>query len=376
MQRITKMFSTAALLSLVASGAHAVDVNWVGGTSSDVTVGSNWDTASVPAPGTDVARFSGATNPDLNGNSVTWGSMWLGSGDSTIAATGGGTINLNATLNGNGSSFWAVGNSTSTIAANLDAVGRVVSNNEQNVSFNGSVTTTKIESYNTSVMSFNGGLTMTDGFIGGHSTASHVLNSTTNWNFGGEKGLNSGGTVVLGAGFAPSANWGVWNLFNGSTVRLGGDNVLGGDIDLWTRTASNTLDLDGYSTSLEFLGSNAGTVLNIDFGDTPGANTLIWAASHNSDGTYNITNFEQGVDSLILGAAGAGGGFDPDNGGTTNLNKLTINGLGYEEDLGNGVYWTVIDADGTNHQVQFVPEPTSLALLGFGGLLVARRRRG
>ncbi|MFN3165469.1 MAG: PEP-CTERM sorting domain-containing protein [Phycisphaeraceae bacterium] len=445
------LFSTSALIALMAGGAHAGDVNWVGGTSADVTDATNWDTASVPAPGVDIARFAGATNPDLLGNSVTWGSMWLGTGDTTIAATGGGTINLDAAINGNGSSFWAVGDPTnSVIDANIVAAGNIVANNDHNVAFNGSVTTNRTRVFNNSSITYNGAYTQTEQFFTMHPGATVVLNGPTDWNFPGEAGLHVGGTLELGPNFSttgPEAIWGVLNMFDQTTLRLGADDRIGQDIDLWGRTNASTLDLNGFSeNNIEFIGTNAGQQFNIDFGDTPGANTLSWAASWNANGTYNITNFETDVDTLLLGPFGTGGGFDPDAGGLVNLAKLTINGLAYEQDLGDGVSWTVEDADGGFHRVVFsgtlvpgdtdgdgdiddsdlgtafsnytgplppgtggktaadgdtdgdgdvddsdlgtafagytgplgpasVPEPTSLALLGLGGLVIARRRR-
>ena len=96
----------------------------------------------------------------------------------------------------------------------------------------------------------------------------------------------------------------------------------GQQTDLWARTGTNTYSLDGFSeNNLEFLGSNAGTNLVIKFGSTSGANTLNWQASHNLNGTYQVQEFEVGVDSLQLGAAG------PQFFTDAQLARITVNGV-------------------------------------------------
>ena len=73
----------------------------------------------------------------------------------------------------------------------------------------------------------------------------------------------------------------------------------------------------------------------IDFGATAGTNTLIWQASHNMGGQYQVRNFEIGTDILELGAAGPL--FFTDD----QLNRIGINGIPYSAtDPGNGsAYW-------------------------------------
>ena len=137
---------------------------------------------------------------------------------------------------------------------------------------------------------------------------------------------------------------------------------------------------EGFSQGLEFLATNAGSNLVIDFGATPGANTLVWDASHNSSGTYQVVNFEAGVDTLEFGQYGSGLAFhDP-----ALLARITVNGAAYAASNpgGGASWWTAIatpDAgDDPGRQIAVfhaaVPEPTSLLMAGAAALLAGFRR--
>ena len=101
-------------------------------------------------------------------------------------------------------------------------------------------------------------------------------------------GIRNQMTVNLGPNAELSSNvdpngWGEVNLYNGSVLRLFGSNRLGPGNDVWSRGANsiltNTLDLNGFSDSVEFLGTAGDATLVLNYGATPGANSLNWAAT-------------------------------------------------------------------------------------------------
>ena len=130
----------------------------------------------------------------------------------------------------------------------------------------------------------------------------------------------------------------------GHTIRNGQDNTFI-ETKPWSRKGTNFYSLNGFNDDVEFFGSEPAfsgnnpfptpTVMAIDFGATPGANSLVWRDTRRfMDGTYPVTNFEIGTDSLQLGTDGEQ--FTDDL-----LAKITINGIAYSAtDPGNGnPYW-------------------------------------
>lgn len=366
--------SLVVAIGLAASPSLAITTTWLGVTSSSVSDPTNWS-AGVPGAADEAIVVTAPNAPDLLGSSVTWRKLTLNGATNIADSVGGATLNLTDA----GIALFSGGAHSSTIAPALNITGKIQTNGDHDVTFNGPVTTTKVESFGSAIATYNNSLTTTDGFVTIGATAEVVINSTLNWNFPGEKGYNGGGgAFVLGAG--SSVNLNVFNLFDLATIRTDANNVLTGATDLWGRHANSKLNLNGFSQGLEFLATNAGSNMAIDFGATPGANTLVWDASFNSGGTYQVTNFEAGFDTLEFGQYGSGLAFhDP-----ALLARITVNGAAYAaSNPGNGLSWwnaiaTPDTGDDPGRQIAVfyaaVPEPTSALLAGAAALLACFRR--
>ena len=109
-----------------------------------------------------------------------------------------------------------------------------------------------------------------------------------------------------------------------------------------------------------------GSVLRLE-----GSNTYVGTTTIESGiiSTNNVTAFADGS-SIVIEADGE---LNLDHAGIDVISGLTINGLV----LGDGIYDSSTHAgflSGTG-QLQVIPEPSTLALIGLGGLMIARRRR-
>lgn len=373
-------FLTRSLLvlsgCLAAVAAHAAPVTWTGSVSDDAANGANWTGGVAPTAADEaIIPFTGNT-PDTFGGTVSYDQLTLQNAISGINDTGGGgTINLANT----GISLFSGGSANSVVVPNINASGEIQTNGDHSVTFNGAVTARKLTAFATSVATYNGSVNISDGFITGSGEV--ILNGPITWGVV-EKGFNGGGTLAFGSGAV--ASLGILNLFDGGTIRADDDFAITGATDVWARHATGTLDLNGFSQSVEFIGTNFGSEMTIDFGANPGANTLIWDASHNSNGTYAVVNFEPGIDVLELGQFGANSFINP-----SKLMQLTVNGAEYSmTDPGNGMdWWTAVPTanptDNPNRQVivfnsaQTVPEPSTLVGLATAAILLGlRRKRG
>ena len=109
--------------------------------------------------------------------------------------------------------------------------------------------------------------------------------------------------------------------------------------------------------------------------DTDNGNTII--ATQNS---YDVTNFDGTfVDASTVGTppgSGLDGNGDPVNSNYVRFNGLTLANIGVRSDAANPPGIATDRAPIAGLQIIEVPEPGSLALLGLGSLLIARRRRG
>jgi hypothetical protein len=259
----------------------------------------------------------------------------------------------------------------------------IETNGGHSLTFNGNVETLTVQAYAGTRAVFNGNVTLTASefpdarFLTGNNTGPSITfnagvalfprDDSTATGFGIRNQL----TVNLGPNATLSSNidangWGEVNLYNGSVLRLFGSNRLGPSNDVWSRGANsiltNTLDLNGHSDSVEFFGTASDSTLIVNYGATPGANTLLWEATHQMNGQYSITNFEIGSDGLQLGAPGNGFWFETGDpvAEAALLAQIKINGFSYAP-FTSGVttpYWTVLDP-AVSRAVAFVNGPNA-----------------
>ena len=343
-----RYFGLAVLLSHLSLAAVTplfAQVVWIGGVSSDASDPANWDTGFVPNSASAVTFRSGDNGTVNLSGDATWNSITLNSaGATTINGTG--TITLSPS---SGNAFFSGGGPlTSIINPNITSTGTIQVNGAHSVTFNGNVNVGKIEAFGGTTSTYNGNVTVTDEFISGNSVI--VFNGDYHQDRGiAGMGINNSGSDITFKTLSSSDplhpdGVDILNLYNGHIVRNGQNNTFN-DTNPWSRTGTNTYSLNGFSDVVNFFGSDpAGSgnnpgpipaVMAVDFGATPGANSLSWLTSLFMDGTYPVKNFEIGTDSLELGAGGAQS-FTDDL-----LAKITIDGIPYAAtDPGNGsAYW-------------------------------------
>ena len=202
------------------------------------------------------------------------------------------------------------------------------------------------------------------------------------------------GLAILSLGFATTnttqAALAVSNL--GETVvgslSFGSDSALLG-------VSFTTGDIATQMSSLEFLvGPNAGyqsstVALYTSSSAKPGSSLTSWTYPNVTTGqtvTVNTTNFNLSASTeyfLVFSSTHAGG---PPNISATNSPDETVGdaaqvGTGWT--IGNihyvstdtGQSWTPVDSSAGQIQINVVPEPSSLALLGLGSFALILRRR-
>jgi hypothetical protein len=334
----------ALLFSLVSSvvvGPSFAQVVWEGNVSSDASVAANWTPATVPDGASNVEFRTGTNGVVELSSDVTWNSIFFNSaGPTTI--NGSGTITLNGTSVTN-SVFSAGGPLTSTINPNISTPARIQTNGNHDVIFNGSVTASKIEGF-ASTATYNGDVTASDTFVTVGNNGKVIFNGNFHWARAtqSELGVNGGNSDITFNSLSSDFNSlgvNLINLFDSATIRLGQSFVFGTESDLWSRRGTNVLAMQGFDENIEYLGSDAAgsgntevdAIMAIDYGATPGVNSLIWQASHNMGGQYQVQNFEIGTDILELGAAG------PQFFTDEQLSRIKINGISYSAtDPGNG----------------------------------------
>ncbi|WP_146564690.1 hypothetical protein [Posidoniimonas corsicana] len=345
---LTVLACSASLLAGPALG-QAV---WQGGVSSDAADALNWTTGSLPNGATDVELRTGE-NADLNlASDATWNTLFFNSaGETTI--NGAGTLTLNSSGNNN-AILSAGGPLTSTINTHLSTPTNIQTNGQHSLTFNGNVAANKIEAFGGTTATFNGDVTVSDQFITVGGDSSVVFNGNYHWASDGllqtELGINGQGAsdvtfTSFTSDFAVGVN--IVNIYDDATVHIASDYVFQGATGIWSRRGNNHLDLAGNDEAFDFIGSdmpgggnspdpNIPVIMGIDFGATQGANSLVWATSNFMGGSYPVTNFEVGVDTLEFGINGPQ--FFTDD----QLGQITINGVPYAaSDPGDGsAYWT------------------------------------
>lgn len=389
--------------------ASAKEFHWLG----DVDGGNalnpdNWleqpdpDNGVLPGPADQLVLRWGDRGPvplEYGGNSATYehllfnhadiggGSVINGSGLLTFTRTGGLTNVDVKSIETQG------GHRTSTINANVESLGLVEARNGHDLVFNSSFKGTTIHAYRdddqvtTSDVIFNGPVTLTGydeaKFMTGTGTVTfnnEVFLDHTAGNSG--FGVRNGMTMVLGPNFSalrlnPDGGGGlgldtvdIYSVSGSpSGVRLDVDNGVGYDTDLFARYGgpgsghdpNSKFDLNGHSDAVELLGTHPGANFIIDFGDEAGANSLLWHTTHHMAGTYEVVNFEVGIDTLQLGPEGDfwwtaadttdSGGGSPDI--EVKKSHITINGVSYGayDPLRTTPYWTLVDTS-VSHNVE------------------------
>ncbi|WP_425400292.1 PEP-CTERM sorting domain-containing protein [Aeoliella sp.] len=376
-------------LSLFCVAPTHAQIAWIGGTSSDAFDGTNWEGGVAPTVNDSILfRGDASTNHvvDLGSGDTEWGHMLFnhigdgttidGTGTLTITVPDGGTSIGVKALESQG------GDKSTIVNPNVVTDAVIEARNGHDLTFNGDVEAYTVHSYNTSNVTFNGALTI-DGsgepiFTGNHEGSSVVINGDFTLRrpfFTGSFGIRNGITLGIGPdatlrridgpAMTEVAGLDLVNLYNDSVIRLDGDDAIDGETDLWSRTGGgtprNTLDLNGYSTIVEFLATVDGEAQQtfvVDFGEQNVPNTLLWAATHHMDGEYEIINFDIGQDTLMLGGNGSEHwtAIDPVAPELVEAKKsqITINGIPYApaDTVTTDPYWTVVDFD-TSHAVEF-----------------------
>jgi hypothetical protein len=334
-----------SLLSMAIASRSFAQVVWTGVVSSDAGDPENWDTLTVPNGNSSVEFRSGDNGVVNLSGDATWNNIFFNSaGPTTINGSGTITLNGNAVDN---ALFSAGGPLVSTINPNIVTTSHIQTNGNHDVTFNGTVTAGKIEAFASTAI-YNGDVTASDEFLTVGNVGKVVFNADFHWarDFQSDMGINGGNSDItftsLSSDFNPSGV-NLINLYDSPTLRMGQSFVFGTETDLWARRGTIVLDMQGYDESLEYLGTDAAgsgntdvdAIMVIDFGATPGINSLVWQASHNMGGQYQIQNFEIGTDILELGAAG------PQFFSDDQLSRITIDGIPYSAtDPGNGSsYW-------------------------------------
>jgi hypothetical protein len=321
-------------------------VAWVGSVSNDATDPANWSTSTVP-DGTSDVEFRGGDNGTIDvAGSPTWNSIFFNSAGPTTV-NGSGTITLNGNAKEN-AIFSAGGPLDSTINPNIVSTNtKIQTNGLHNVTFNGSVSAAKIETF-ASTATYNGDVTSNNEFLTVGNVGKAVFNGNYHsaWENQSHIGINGGNSDItftsLSSDFNPTGV-NLINLYDSVTLRMSQSFVFGTESDIWLRRGAGVLDMQGFDESLEYIGTDAAgsgntdvdTIMTIDFGASSGVNALTWQASHNMGGTYEVLNFEIGSDILELGAA------SPEFFSDDQLGRIKINGIPYSaNDPGNGsAYW-------------------------------------
>lgn len=382
-------FVSCTFLGAAQAQSPPPEIVWLGQmgqTSSDAMDPLSWSPQLLP-DATHRVLLSGGGNfnkvLELGTNNVSWRQMFPNNnGPVTVNGTGAITLAIPLDASGDGDpltntewgvftaggeAFGPLVGTPSVVNPNLVTQSFIEANGGHSITFNGNVEALTVHAFAGTTVTFNGNLTLTAAdfpdarFLTGHPDATITFNGGAALSPNDQLpatgfGIRNGVTVNLGPNAQLSSNvnpegWGLINLYNGSKLRLLGDNRLGAQNQVFARGANpiltTTLDLSGNDDHVSFLGTAGDATLVVDFGAAPGANTLQWDSHDFTDGQYNIINYEVGADSLILGEPLNGFWFDTGDpvGEEARLAKISINGFAYapHNPATTSPYWSVVD---------------------------------
>ena len=367
----------AALVALAPNELHSATQTWTGlGTGNNWRIGSNWTSLTIPAVGDDLV-FAGSVRPNPNNNNS--------------AVQG---VFSSITFDSTATNFLITGVAALTISNGI-------TNNSVNTqTFNNPIT---LGSSNVTVAASSGNITMRQAVgdagagRGMTKTGSATLTLSNNNTYTGATTVSAGSLILgasgsvgsssvldvaSGATFNVSAVTGGFVVGSSQTLR-GSGTVVGNTTVNGALQPGNSPGLLGFNDALT-LGSTAATTMEINGTGIRGTaydavnvgNLLTY------DGTLTLTlgtTFAEGSYSFDLFDFGSQtGSFDSVTLGGSYGGSLVNDGLGVWGLTSGAETWTFDQSTGAL-AVGVVPEPSTLALSGFGLLALAvsalRKRR-
>ena len=367
----------AALVALAPNELHSATQTWTGlGTGNNWRIGSNWTSLTIPAVGDDLV-FAGSVRPNPNNNNS--------------AVQG---VFSSITFDSTATNFLITG------VAALTFSNGITNNSVNTQTFNNPIT---LGSSNVTVAASSGNISMVQAVgdagagRGMTKTGSAALTLSTNNTYTGATTVSAGSLILGASGSVGSSS--VLDVASGATLNVsavtggfvvgssqtlrGSGTVVGNTTVNGALQPGNSPGLLGFNDALT-LGSTAATTMEINGTGIRGTaydavnvgNLLTY------DGTLTLTlgtTFAEGSYSFDLFDFGSQtGSFDSVTLGGSYGGSLVNDGLGVWGLTSGAETWTFDQSTGAL-AVGVVPEPSTLALSGFGLLALAvsalRKRR-
>ena len=377
--RAAKLLSLLAIAGVLTASqsALAATQTWTGlGTGNNWRIGSNWTSLTIPAVGDDLV-FAGSVRPNPNNN------------NSAIQG-----VFSSITFDSTATNFLITG------VAALTFSNGITNNSVNTQTFNNPIT---LGSSNVTVAASSGNITMLQAVgdagagRGMTKTGSAALTLSTNNTYTGATTVSAGSLILGASGSVGSSS--VLDVASGATLNVsavtggfvvgssqtlrGSGTVVGNTTVNGALQPGNSPGLLGFNDALT-LGSTAATTMEINGTGIRGTaydavnvgNLLTY------DGTLTLTlgtTFAEGSYSFDLFDFGSQtGSFDSVTLGGSYGGSLVNDGLGVWGLTSGAETWTFDQSTGAL-AVGVVPEPSTLALSGFGLLALAvsalRKRR-